>query len=537
MASATGLSRTRSLRKPAGQLTQKDVKPAQDETKTKPKPSGTTSPSRLPQAKPLTRSATSITSTTTSSTSAAARTRAGSSATGTTTTASGRPLSGIFSSRPTTTRRPSPPTDQTAPAAATAAAKPLGRAPSTRRVPSGASTSSVSRRDPAPGAARPTSSGGLPSSKPRVLGHSRAKSTATTLTSATTLRPPGAAATTASSSSTASANTSKPQTRARTVSQATSQAASTTNTAAAAAQHRPAFNTNQQHYSPLKSHAPKPLTSTYLAPPSPSKLPTNVAISAETSRLQTELLQLSLLHRDAQAVTLQWHESARRNLGARFRQLVAEDEALCAAERDGVESRNAAALLQWAQQQSPQARHGGAPVGLEEKVQALDQVLSGVWSLGEPGGRYARVVAAFEDWADRMAGIVAAQRDSRPTRGLAADGDRGGVMFISELDCAWKGECAGLKRKLEAWRRTLTELGPAPGDQEGRMPRSSLARVLDGCASLVYDMLEELELMEQMEREARRAEDEWMEKMLHEELKIGEDEAMDKEVPLWKLVI
>ncbi|KAI0128946.1 hypothetical protein BJ170DRAFT_354318 [Xylariales sp. AK1849] len=502
MSSTTGLSRSRSLRKPASsgsQLSQKDATSAGNDVRNM-------SPSRLPQVKPLTRSGT-----TTTATSAAAQARAPSSTTG-------RPLSGLFSGKTALTRRPSPTTER----AATATARPPGRALSTRQPPISASAN-ASRREPST-AARPTSSGGLPSStasRPRTLGHSRAKSTATTLTAATTLRPPASHADSSNPASTTTTTTStKPRTRSQTLSRNLSQ--SSTQQAAPAFTHRPAFNTNQQHYSPLKSHAPKPLTSTYLAPPSPSKLPSNVAISAETSRLQTELLQLSLLHREAAAVSQQWHSSAKRKLGARFGDLVQQNDELGQAERDGIESRNTAVLARWGEEGS---------IGLDEKIQVLDQVLNGVWSFGESGGRYSRVLSGFQDWADRMAGIIAAQRGGQVDELISGDG----VLFLSELDTTWKADCAGLVRKLDSWRRMLKNLGSAPDGQEGdRGQKPSLIRVLEGCGSLVHDMLAELAIMEQMEREARMAELQWIEKM-NEELRLDND-TQDNEVPLWKLV-
>ncbi|KAK8088813.1 hypothetical protein PG997_003774, partial [Apiospora hydei] len=555
MSSNSGLSRTRSLRKPAainaGSTNQKE------NTKLAPSSSndlgGKGSPSRLPQVKPLTRAAT---TTATTSTSTRARTTnptrtsaASAAAPPPSTTGRTRPLSSVPGSRNglATTRRASPTTAENT----AAAARPLGRTPSTRPAPPAPSASanirSVSRESSA-STQRPSSSGGASStstltrSKTLGLGHARAKSTATGLTAATTLKPPSSRVST-SASSTVSA---KPQTRSQTLQArgATHRASASTSSATAAAaaappslpagsQSRPAFNTNQQHYSPLKSHAPKPLTSTFLAPPSPSKLPANVAITAETARLQTELLQLSLLHRDAGATAAEWHESAQRKLGARF---------------GGAEARNAAVLVRWGAARASTEVVGG----LEEKVQMLDQVVNGVWRFGEPGGRYARVVEEFEDWAGRLQGIMEARRkgDVNSLLGNGLD-DTDEVLFIGDLENRWRDECPGLVRKLEEWRRMLRHLGPVP-DGNGDAPaatstedeesggggqKSSLARILEGCTSMVDDMLAELALMEQMVREAVRAEDDWIEAM-NKELNLGKetDSQGDRSAPLWKMV-
>ncbi|KAH9898884.1 hypothetical protein F4778DRAFT_741412 [Xylariomycetidae sp. FL2044] len=535
MSSSSGLSRTRSLRKPAAggrELGQKDAATAHNES---------SSPSRLP-VKPPTRSFTSSTAATSSTTTS--RTRTASTAAHTS-----RPLSGVYSKR-----IPARNADQNTSNASSNATKPLGRAPSTRQAPPVASRTTT--------AVRPRSSGGPPTataSKERQFGHSRAKSTVTNLTAATTLRPlshisSSTVSTSSGSTTPTSATFSKPQTRSQTHarSQSHSQsAASITQPLQQQQPHRPAFNTNQQHYSPAKSSAPKPLTSTFLAPPSPSKQPTNIAISAETSRLQTELLQLSLMHRDAAAVEAQWHASARQKLGARFRRLAGENAELARRERGEVEDRNIGALIRWGE--------GEGRLLLEERVQTLDQVLSGVWALGEPGGRYQRVARGFEAWAAQMAEIVRAQRAGDVERLMDGDDE---VVFLSELDRGWKAECAGLLRKLDGWRRMLRGLGDVEEEEETsanddvdrggtthQQPRSGLSRMLEGCRHLVDDMHAELSVMEQIERDAARAESAWIEKM-NEDLGDDDDTHIQdtqtrtprsrrkppkENVPLWKM--
>ncbi|KAK8020655.1 hypothetical protein PG990_005793 [Apiospora arundinis] len=354
----------------------------------------------------------------------------------------------------------------------------------------------------------------------KTAGHARAKSTATGLTAATTLKPPSSRVSTAASV----ASSTKPTTRSQTlqargaghrVSASTSSAAIAAAPPSVTGPNRPAFNNNQQHYSPLKSHAPKPLTSTFLAPPSPSKLPSNVAISAETARLQTELLQLSLLHRDAGATAADWHESAQQKLGSRFEELVRAEHALGGRERDGVEARNAAVLVRWGAAQASTEVVGG----LEEKVQMLDQVVNGVWRFGEPGGRYARVIEEFEAWAGRLQGIMEARRIGDVNSLLGDGADKGEVLFVGDLENRWRDECPGLVRKLEEWRRILRHLGPVPdGDGNGDSA--------------------ELGLMEQMVREAIRAEDDWIEAM-NKELNLGneKDTQSERSAPLWKMVV
>ncbi|KAI1113345.1 hypothetical protein F5Y14DRAFT_212360 [Nemania sp. NC0429] len=596
MSSTTGLNRTRSIRKSAA----KDTELAQNKPAHARNASRNISPSRLPMKPPTT--------TTTTTTATTSRTRAQSGLTS-------RQVSGG-----TAARVSSRPVEH----GATGTTKPLGRAPSVRQAPSTSTTkppSSATATATATGrstnTARPKSSGGITSTtapRDRNLGHSRAKSTVTSLTAATTLRPlshdpsrtnPSPAPSSASSASTTTQNVSTPTTRVQTRSQTKharlpsqsqsqsqlqSQSASALASNPALAARRPAFNTNQQHYSPAKSLAPKPLTATFLAPPSPSKQPANVALTAETSRLQTELLQLSLLHREAHEVTASWHASARSKLGARFAELAAADRALREAERQGAEARGLQDLVRWGnagpderdipgaarggRARAKSARGGGGGGGdvrerlsLEEKIQLLDQVLNGAWALGEPGGRYHRVLRAFEDWAVLVAEIRAAQQGG-DIDGLLArgDGEEGEVgVFVGDLDAdAWKRDHAGLVRVLEGWQRTLAQLGTvdADGGEEeeeekeneraigkGRNkppaasnakaeevgpetsnpgpPSSGLARTLRGCRSLVDGMLAELRVMEQIELDALAAEEAWME-LMEEKLRAEEDEAVDE---------
>lgn len=194
-----------------------------------------------------------------------------------------------------------------------------------------------------------------------------------------------------------------------------------------------------------------------------------------------------------------------------------------------------AALARWGNADNDAGKGG---LGLEEKVQILDEVLNGVWQLGEPGGRYQRVVAGFEAWAENMASIVSAQRSGN-VDGLV-EGDE--VRFLGELDTGWKHDCVSLLRKLEGWSVALRDLGDVSSvtssadSSSGSGTGSGLERMVSGCRALVHDMLAELDLMSQIERDAARAEDEWIESMN----KAIEDEDDDTPaarayVPLWKL--
>ncbi|KZL84611.1 hypothetical protein CI238_09572 [Colletotrichum incanum] len=304
---------------------------------------------------------------------------------------------------------------------------------------------------------------------------------------------------------------------------------------------RPAFNTLQQHYSPAKSLAPKPLTATYLAPPSPSKLPTNVALTAETARLQTELLQLHLLHRDLPQTTAEWHASARMTLAARHASLGKSSADLARLEADAAERLNVAALRRWAQPSPGGAR--GSAATLEDKIQRLDALLTSLWSLDAPGGKHNRLVRAFERWASALPDLEAARARAEdsgdPSALLDANAE---VRFGDGLDARWKEEAAALVRKLEGWDAQLRELEYVEvGEDEGgdssnsKTQVSSLKRMLDGCGSLVRDMLDELAVMEEIEAAAVERETEWIRRMNREG-----DDGRGKDTPragaVWRVI-
>ncbi|KAI9903378.1 hypothetical protein N3K66_002730 [Trichothecium roseum] len=497
----SSLARTRSLRKPSTTTAANTITRSRAGTTKGSAEPRNASPSRLP-IKPHTRSAS-----TTVASGIARGTR-----TVSTTVSRAAPSSTTTTTTATTTRQTR---------ANSSAAQDATTKRSLTRVPSSATLSRQTTNG-----ARPTSSeiGAAAQTRRAAATHTRAKSTATptSLNSSTVLRPPSGASSTTTNGGgkpaharatsadkpTRAAATAAAQAPAAVPNSAATAAATTQPAARAQPKLRPAFSTLQQHYSPAKSSAPKPLTSTFLAPPSPSKLPANLAASAENGRLQATLLQLHLLHRDAAQVHGQWQVSAKDKLGRRFAELCDMSEHVASEERAGVERESVLALRGW----------GGAS-GLGERVQALDAVVSGVWALGEPGGRYARIVRRFERWLDQVSELEEGRRAG--TTGLQ------GALFVEELDASWKEDLDGTVRKLDGWRRKLDEMGVVPaasgdrgeGEEDGeeeeqRMP--ALAHMLDGCRAMVGSMRAELSFMEDFELEAKAREEAWIESMVRE---------------------
>lgn len=198
----------------------------------------------------------------------------------------------------------------------------------------------------------------------------------------------------------------------------------------------------------------------------------------------------------------QWRASAKRKLGERFQSVVDRNNELVQQEVEEIGKINAIALKNW--------EDIGAPGwGLDEKIQVLDEIVTGVWNLGAPSGKYGRIIRRFERWLSRCQGILASRQDDEAP-------ENGEVVFLEELDHTWKDDCLLIERKLDVWKSSLRDLGiPDEG--------SSLATVVNGYSSLVEGMLEELRVLAQIERDAIAMERDWI-KMMNDD---GSDDDVD----------
>ncbi|KAK2057723.1 hypothetical protein LY76DRAFT_515612, partial [Colletotrichum caudatum] len=105
-------------------------------------------------------------------------------------------------------------------------------------------------------------------------------------------------------------------------------------------------------------------------------------------------------------------------------------------------------------------------------------------------------------------------------------------------------------RKLEGWDAQLREIAYAGeggddeeegaavgggGDGPPKTQASSLKRMLDGCGSLVRDMLDELAVMEEIEAAAVERETEWIRRM-NREGDDGRGKDTQRAGAVWRLV-
>ena len=198
------------------------------------------------------------------------------------------------------------------------------------------------------------------------------------------------------------------------------------------------------------------------------------------------------------AVAAQWRLSAKTKLEERFAKLVAAEAKVNELEKDRHEGENIAALRRW-----------GLDKQLDEKIQVLDAVVSGAWSLSEPGSKYNRLLQRFERWMKEVC-CIEEQRSSKDS----VEVHDGEAMFLSELDNSWKDDIYSIERRLREWEAQLHELGYTINSQANEATStSSLSRIMDGTKGMIDNMLTEISVMEGIEQEAAAREEEWIARM------------------------
>ncbi|KAF2643298.1 hypothetical protein P280DRAFT_393707, partial [Massarina eburnea CBS 473.64] len=247
---------------------------------------------------------------------------------------------------------------------------------------------------------------------------------------------------------------------------------------------RPAFSTLQQHFTPKKTT--KASTSSFLHPASDVPAQT---LPPEISALQTELLQLHLLHSASAQTSKRWELSAQKGLRVKFDEVASLYQAMCEYERLGLEQNNLLALREW--------NGSNMPSGLVEHIQALSGPLNELPSLLVSGGRYHRLVHDFDQWITHVDEAWALR-----------NGDTIGYSGSLEgLGDDWKEENAVLTRKLASLLRDLIRLPqPAQG--------SSIASIVTTCKQLLEGLTDEMHVMQAIEHVVVAKEKQWVEDRL-----------------------
>ncbi len=252
---------------------------------------------------------------------------------------------------------------------------------------------------------------------------------------------------------------------------------------------RPAFSTLQQHFTPKK--VTKAPTASFLGPP-PGKQDGDNTLPGEISRLQMELAQLHLLHRDSIKIQAQWEKSAERSLQRRFESLSKQHVELKEIACESQALINQSTLVAWCQHLSD--------FEIAEKVQILSRCIVEISSILSFDSKISRIFRLFEAWSTRASWIQEIRRHSTKGEGQALE-------FIEGIGDDWKAEVDILNTKLSYLSRELKSLGEV-------RERSSISRVLVMLQSIVSNLTCGHDLIRRIEHEVMAQETVWVQEMV-----------------------
>ncbi len=249
---------------------------------------------------------------------------------------------------------------------------------------------------------------------------------------------------------------------------------------------RPVFSTLQQHYSPRKTAK---TSASSLIPPSATKQSSDKAVAAPILRLQTELLQLHLMHGPSATVQRQWEASAELNLKQHFEDVRATHWRSHIAKQKAQERINIKALKEWIEHDS----------GFDspERIQTLSSSVQDIYRTIDIDGRFTQLVKTFTQWTDTVQIIWQARREQRV-------GSRFDFEILEGLGDDWKAESAAISRKITTCVKNLERL---PMSVDG----SSLGTMMKVSQSLGACVIEELGIMQTTERQIVKDETAWVE--------------------------
>ncbi|KAL4984052.1 hypothetical protein BDW68DRAFT_167660 [Aspergillus falconensis] len=249
-----------------------------------------------------------------------------------------------------------------------------------------------------------------------------------------------------------------------------------------ASRSRNQFSTYQQQYSQKKTL--KPPTPTPAAGPdqASSLIPSSWP---EVAALQTELLQLSLLHQSLHQRDDQWERDAKAHLRRKYNSVASDYRAILNEEKESQRKLNGQALHYWSKNSG---EHNGQQ-GFAEQVQLLSQLAQEVYGLSDSHGRYTLAILAFEKWLQTV----------EITQAARAHVEQEGEDFIDPIRRAWREETNSLIMKLELASRQLQSLDILGyGDVEAPSG-SALLRTARSLGDLVSQMVEELGVIRKIE--------------------------------------
>lgn len=215
--------------------------------------------------------------------------------------------------------------------------------------------------------------------------------------------------------------------------------------------------------------------------------------------LQTELLQLSLLHKSGLERNDQWERDAESELRRKYDSVAGNYKAILDVEKETQRQVNGQALHHWLRN----AREHNGQQGFAEQIQLLSLIAQEVYDIGDShSGRYTMAILEFESWLQRVEEV----REAR----MSWVGGQSGGDFINPIRREWKDEINALILKLELASRQLQSLDILGyGDLEA-LNTSALLRAVKNLGTLVHQMAEELGIIRKIEADIVNSETTWV---------------------------
>lgn len=201
----------------------------------------------------------------------------------------------------------------------------------------------------------------------------------------------------------------------------------------------------------------------------------------ETTKQQSEILYLSLLHESAKSNLQRYEKSARKALKQEFEGIQDEVQHIRGEEQLAQEQGNLTAIVDWLNVLKGNDTHFTQEAA--ETIQCLSGCMNELMMLSAPESKYSTLVHEFSEWATE-----------------ATEQDRAHI-FSGPLPQDWHQLHASISQRVRLVEREVEMLPPVPHRPDDGNTESSLNIVLRCINSLVKGTKEELEAMVQLERQ------------------------------------
>lgn len=290
---------------------------------------------------------------------------------------------------------------------------------------------------------------------------------------------------------------------------------------------RPQFTTYQQHFSP-KKEAPRTVAAGDLR--NTGRSAAGSELPPEKIALQTEFLQLYLLHSSSLQQSAEWKSAAERQLRDKYNEVAASYRTIVDEERRIQEQLNLEALYGWSVESASLADHNHG-VSFQEEIQNFSRVTQEVADMTADGaGRYALAVQVFEHWLDRV-DYIQQSRENQFDAGSDAE-----PQYIDSLGSVWRNEVDDLTIKAELCLRELSKMTIFVIDENEfceKHSSSALVQIARKHRDILMCMIDELKSMRAVEAETVTLEQAWIARAA-DQVNVEADQGMSIRTGIWR---